>query len=106
MHEISYHPFKDYDEVIEPADGCETFICIFDDVACDNQNKIRKYFNMCQYKRIDAAYLCQMFSKVPKQLIRENCNVLVLIKHDDRNPRHGYDEHVSPDIAYDDFKKM
>lgn len=103
---VSYFPFRDNDEVIDPNDATEYSIFIFDDVACDKQNKIREYFSMCRHKSIDAAYLCQTYTKIGKQLIRDNCNVIVLFRQDDINLRHAYEEHVSPDMSYDDFKKL
>lgn len=103
---VSYFPFKDNDEVIDPSEARESSIFIFDDVSCDSQNKIREYFSMCRHKSIDAAYLCQTYSKIPKQLIRDNCNVIVLFKQDDVNLKHVFDEHVSPDMTYESFKKL
>lgn len=92
---VSYFPFKENDDVIDPIDAREYSIFIFD-VSCDNQNKIREYFSMCRHKSIDAAYSCQTYSKIPKQLIRDNCNVIVLFKQDDTNLKHVFDEHASP----------
>lgn len=106
VSEVSYYPFKENEEVINPADAQECSIFIFDDVSCDKQDKIREYFSMGRHKNIDAAYLCQTYSKIPKQLIRDNCNIIVLFKQDDMNLRHVYDEHVTPDISYQDFKKI
>lgn len=103
---ISYFPFRDNDEVIDPADARPFSVFIFDDIVCNKQDKIREYFSMCRHKSIDAAYLCQTYSKIPKQLIRDNCNVIVLFKQDDMNLKHVYDEHVSPDLPYEDFKEL
>lgn len=103
---IGYFPFKANDDVIEPSKARENSFFIFDDVACDKQNKIREYYSMCRHKGIDAAYLCQTYSKVPKQLIRDNCNFIVLFKQDEVNLRHVFEEHVSPDITYEQFKEL
>lgn len=43
---------------------------------------------MCQRKLIDAVYLCQAYSKIPKQLIPDDCSIIVLFKQDDANLRH------------------
>lgn len=103
---VGYFPYKDNDEIIDASNARENSIFIFDDVACDKQNKIREYFAMCRHKCIDAVYICQTYSKIPKQLIRDNSNIIVLFKQDDMNLRHVYDEHVSPDVSYDVFKQM
>lgn len=103
---VQYFPYKENDEVIDPKDAREYSLFIFDDVACSAQGKIMEYFSMCRHKAIDTAYLCQTYSKIPKQLLRDNCNVIVLFKQDDMNLRHVFDEHVSPDMEYADFKRM
>lgn len=61
---------------------------------------------MCQHKSIDNAYLCQTYSKVLEQLIKDNCYVIVLLKINEMNMRGIYDEYVSPGISYNDFKKL
>lgn len=103
---IKYFPFKDNDDVITPSEAKEHSVFIFDDVACDKQEKIREFYSMGRHKNVDVAYLCQTYSKIPKQLIRDNCNVIVLFKQDDVNLRHVYAEHVSPDFTYDEFKHV
>lgn len=103
---VGYFPFKDNEEIISPHKAKANSIFIFDDVACDGQQKIREYYSMCRHKDIDAAYLCQTYSKIPKQLIRDNCNLILLFKQDEINLKHVFDEHVSPDMSFDEFKKM
>lgn len=103
---IGYFPFQISDEIIDPSEALQNSIFIFDDVACDKQNVIREFYSMGRHKAIDVVYLCQTYSKIPKQLIRDNCNVIVLFKQDDINLRHIYEEHVSPDITYDHFKNL
>lgn len=61
---------------------------IFDDVACEKQNNIRNYFTMGRHNNIYTFYLCQTYSYVQKQLIRDNANLIILFKQDERNLRH------------------
>ena len=103
---IKYFPFTNNETIMDPQEAKENSIFIFDDVACDKQDKIRAYFSMGRHKAIDVAYLCQTYSKVPKQLIRDNSNTIVLFKQDDVNLKHVFDEHVSPDMTYEEFKHM
>jgi hypothetical protein len=53
-------------------------LIIFDDVACHKQNVMREYFSMGRHKNIDCFYLCQTYTKIPKQLIRDNANFLIV----------------------------
>jgi hypothetical protein len=103
---VGYFPYSDNDMIMDPELARKNSIFVFDDVACEKQDKIRAYFSMGRHRDIDAAYLCQTYSKIPKQLIRDNCNVIVLFKQDDMNLRHVFDEHVSPDMSYDVFKLL
>ena len=103
---VGYFPFKENDDVISPSEAKNHSIFIFDDVSCDKQQKIREYFSMCRHKDIDVAYLCQTFSKIPKQLVRDNSNLLVLFRQDEMNLKHVFDEHVSPDMSFDQFEAL
>lgn len=103
---ISYFPFQNNEEVIDVGSARPNSIFIFDDVACDRQDKIREFFSMGRHKSLDCAYLSQTYSKIPKQLCRDNCNVIVLFRQDETNLRHAFDEHVTPDVSYDKFKEL
>ena len=43
---------------------------------------------------------------MPKQLVRDNANLIVLFKQDDLNLKHAYNDHVNTDMKYDTFKNM
>lgn len=103
---VGYFPFKDNDEIVDLVQAKSNSLFIFDDVACDGQQKIREYYSKGRHRDIDAAYLCQTYSKIPKQLIRDNCNMIVLFKQDEINLKHVFDEHVSPDMNFEEFKKL
>ena len=59
-----------------------------------------------RHSSIDSFYLCQTYSRVPKQLIRDNANLVVVFKQDNMNLRHVYDDHVNTDYTFDDFRRM
>jgi len=59
-------------------------IFIFDDVICDKQDAIRKYFAIRRHTDVDCFYLCQTYAKIPKHLICNNAN-LILFKQDRTN---------------------
>lgn len=103
---ISLQKYQGNEEVIKVQDAKPNSIIIFDDVACENQNNMRDYFAMGRHKYIDCFYLNQTYSKIPKQLIRDNANLIVLFKQDDINLRHVYDEHVNTDMTWIEFRNM
>lgn len=104
--EISYTQFQANEEVLSPQEAVSNSIFIFDDVSCENQNNIRDYFAMGRHKNIDCFYLNQTYSKIPKQLIRDNANLIILFKQDDINLRHAYEEHVNTDMSWLKFRDV
>ncbi|KAF0703958.1 tigger transposable element-derived protein 4-like [Aphis craccivora] len=62
------------------------------------------YFSRSRHNLIDVCYLAQIYSKVPKQLLRDNANFIVLFKQVEINLKHVYMEHCSGDMSYSEFK--
>lgn len=104
--EIGYFTFTDNEEVIHPNEAKPNSVMIFDDVACEKQYNIRNYFAMGRHNCIDVFYLCQTYSTIPKQLVRDNANLIVVFRQDERNLRHIYRDHVSPDVTFERFRIM
>jgi len=106
LPEIKYDTFANTSEVLSPEDASYNSVFIFDDVMCDRQQKMREFFSMGRHKHIDCFYLCQSYAKIPKHLIRDNTNFIVLFKQDELNLKHVFDDHVSPDITFDELKEI
>jgi hypothetical protein len=104
--EIGYFAFDNEENVPSPEDAKKNSIIIFDDVACDNQDRMRKYFCMGRHKDVDCFYLTQSYTRIPKHLLRDNANMLILFKQDDLNLKHIYDEHVNMDMSLSQFKDL
>lgn len=104
--QINFAKYHENEEVISPHKAAPNSVIIFDDIACENQNNVRDYFAMGRHKNIDCFYLNQTYSKIPKQLVRDNANLIVIFKQDDVNLRHVYDEHVGADMSWMQFRDM
>lgn len=104
--EMKYFPFKENEEILDSVEALPHSVFLFDDVLNSKQDKIRDYFSMGRHKFIDSFYLCQSYAKIPKHLIRDNANFLVIFKQDDLNLRHIYDEHVGVDMTFEQFKHL
>lgn len=102
--EVNMFVLKNNEDLTSPNKVLPNSIFIFDDVLCENQVNIRNYFTMGRHKGIDCFYLSQTYSKIPKQLIRDNVNVLMVFKQDEINLKHIYNEHVNSDIPWQEFK--
>lgn len=104
--EIGYYTFDNSEDVKSPNEAKPNSIMVFDDVACDSQDNMRAYFSMGRHNLIDSFYLTQTYTKVPKHLLRDNANLIILFKQDELNLKHAYDEHVSGDMSLAKFKEM
>ena len=96
--------FYENEQVIEPERALPNSVFIFDDVICENQNIVHSYFFRGRHNLVDVCYLAQSFARVPKQLLRDNSNFIVLFKQDETNLKHVYMDHCSGDMKYSDFK--
>lgn len=103
---VQFFSFSDNDEVVSPDNVLPNSIMIFDDVACEKQNNIRSYFCMGRHKGVDCFYLCQSYTHIPKHLVRDNVNFLVLFRQDDTNLKHVYDDHVNSDMSFAQFREL
>ena len=103
IDEIGYYTFSNNSDVIPPSEALANSIFVFDDVACDKQDTIREYFAMGRHSNVDSFYLCQTYAKIPKHLIRDNANLLILFKQDGTNLKHVYNDHVNTDMSYENF---
>jgi len=104
--EIGYFPYDDNNLVAHPTEAQPNSIMIFDDISCEKHNNIRSYFTMGRHNDVDTFYLGQTYSAIPKQLIRDNSNFLIVFKQDEMNLRHIYSDHVTTDMSFEKFKEL
>lgn len=105
--EIGYFTANSTQDIITPDHAESNSIIVFYDISMDEQENIRKYFSMGRHKNIDCFYLCQSYARIPKHLIRDNANLIILFKQDDLNLKHVYSDHISsPSLSFDQFKQM
>lgn len=102
--EIGFYPCSENESLVHPNKAEPHSIFLFDDVACEKHDNIRNYFTMGRHNNIDTIYLAQTYSRVPKQLIRDNANYLILFRMDETNLKHLYSDHVNTDMTFDRFK--
>lgn len=106
VKEVKYYTYDSDQEVLDVSQAKPNSVMIFDDIAFANQKKVYPYFCMGRHKNIDSFYLTQTYTKVPKAFIRDNANLLVLFKQDHINLKHVYDEHVTTDMTFNQFKNI
>lgn len=106
IKEIGYFEFTDGEDVVLPENIRPNSIIIFDDVVSCDQNIIKSYFCFGRHKDTDCFYLCQSYASIPKRLIRDNANFIIIFQQDMTNLKHIYNEHVVGDMSFNDFKDM
>lgn len=104
--EINYYIFTENDQVIHPDEATKNSVIIFDDVVCEKQDNIRNHFTVCRHKQNNVIYLCQTYVRIPKHLIRDNANLLVIFQQDELNLKHIYSDHVNTDMSFEMFKEI
>ena len=104
--EVGFHTFSNDVDILTPTEMGDSSVMIFDDVACEKQKVIREYFCMGRHFNVDSFYLCQSYSQIPKHLIRDNVNVLLLFRQDNLNLRNIYSSHVNTDMSFETFFQM
>lgn len=100
---VSYNTFSNNCEVITVDKAKPNSIFVFDDIACDKQDAVRQYFCMGRHKSVDCFYLCQTYTRIPKHLIRDNANLLLLFEQDQTNLKHVFNDHVNTDMTFNQF---
>ena len=104
--EIGYFAYDDNSLVVHPSNAEPHSIMIFDDISCEKHGNIKNYFTMGRHNNIDVFYLGQTYSAIPKQLIRDNTNFLIMFKQDEMNLKHIYTDHVTTDMPFDRFRHI
>lgn len=106
IKEIGLKIFNKHEDIIRPEEAKSNSVAIFDDIVCDSQSEIRNFYCIGRHRNIDSFYLTQTYSRVPKQLIRDNLNFLIVFKQDFTNLKHIYDDHVNTDLTFEKFKEI
>ena len=79
---------------------------VFDDVMLEDQTMMKKYFCSGRHNNVNAFYLVQSLHKIAKHCIRENANMFILFKQDDRALKYFYETHLSGDMDFKEFKQF
>lgn len=103
---IGLYKFELSDNVIPVEQALKKSVFIFDDIASHNQKIIEEYFSRGRHRDISCFYLCQTYSRIPKQLIRDNLNLIIIFPQNKTNLEHIYNDHVCADMPFDQFKEV
>lgn len=108
-HVIKIAHFYDADsEIMNPSDldKNKNHIMIYDDVMNHDQAVIKDYFCRGRHNNVNVFYLCQSLHKIAKHCIRENANLFILFRQDDKTLKYFYETHISGDMNLQEFKNF
>ena len=96
------------DEIVDPSmlNKDKNHIMIFDDVMLKDQTVIKEYFCKGRHNNVSVFYLCQSLHKISKHCIRENANMFILFKQDDKTLKYFHETHISGDMDFEEFKQF
>ena len=100
------HFYGTDDEIVDPSTlrDDQNHIMIFDDVMLNDQTLIKQYFCRGRHNHVNVFYLCQSLHKIAKHCIRDNANIFILFKQDDKTMKYFHETHISGDMDFKEFK--
>lgn len=98
--------FRFTNQFLKPEEVEKHSVCIFDDIMSEKQSPIQDFFSMGRHRSLDCFFLCQTYSRISKQLIRDNANLVIIFKMDEMNLKHVYSDHVACDMVYSKFHEI
>ena len=106
LKDIKLYTFSNNAQVISPQEAKRNSLMIFDDICLESQKIVQEYFSAARHNNIDVFYISQSYSQIPKQLIRDNSNFLIIFPQDSKNLHHIYQNHVNSDMTFDEFCQL
>jgi hypothetical protein len=102
------HFYDVEDEILNPSllNKDQHHIIIFDDVMLNDQKIVREYFCKGHHNNVSVFYLCQSLFKIAKHCIRDNANIFILFRQDDKTLKYFHETHISGDMNFEELKKF
>ena len=102
-----HDPADENTSLIDPIelDKNQNHLMVLDDVMLEDRTIIKKYFCSGRHN-VNVFYLVQSIHKIAKHCIRDNANMFILFKQDDRALKYFYETHLSGDMDFKEFKQF
>lgn len=93
----------------DPSDHdpeCKNLL-ILDDILLTPQSKVLQYYLRGRHNGIDTIYITQSYFRLDRTTIRENANLLIFFKQDNKNLSNIYQDHVAVEnVPYNSFREF
>jgi len=102
------HFFDADDEILNPTylDKSKNYVMVFGDVMLKDHSVIEDYFCRRRHNHVSVFYLCQSLHKIAKHCMRENANMFILFKQDDKTLKYFHETHISGDMDFIKFNQL
>jgi len=101
--------FEDSESIPDPSEVNirNKNIFIFDDIMTNpNQNKAEDFYTRGRHNNVSSIYMSQNYSKLPRQTIRTNANVLILFSLPKKDLQHIHDDYISRDMEWQECQEF
>ena len=106
--DITVSAFNSNVNVPDPSvlDSKKKNLIIFDDVLLEKQRIIESYYTKGRHNACQTIYISQSFFGIPKGTVRDNSNLLILFKLNNRDVSNIHDQIVRDDMDLDTFRRL
>ena len=91
---------------IESVEILPNSLIVLDDIQLDDNSPAARYFSYGRHKSVDIIYIAQSYSRIKKQLVRDNANLIIVLKQDGLNLKHIYSDHAAGDMSFERFQAL
>jgi hypothetical protein len=106
--DIKVSAFGNNSNVPDPSllDPKKKNLMIFDDVLLEKQGIIESYYTKGRHNSCQSFYISQSFFGIPKGTVRDNSNLLILFKLNDRDVASIHGQVAASDMSLDTFRRL
>ena len=83
----------------------EKNLLVLDDCLLEKQNKAEAFYTRGRHNNCDSFYIAQNYFRLPRTTVRENSNLIILFRQDNKNLSHIHADHCT-DITFENFKSF
>ena len=106
---LNVYYYETGDDIPDPVEiNCkDKLLFVFDDIMTESkQSKAEDYYTRGRYNNCSSIYISQSYHKLPRHTIRLNCNLLILFSLPMKDLRHIYEDIISKDMEWTEFKQF
>ena len=99
--------YEDCEEIPDPKslNPREKNLIILDDCYLGKQSKAGAYYSRGRHNNCDSIYISQNYFTLPRNSVRENCNLIILFPQNNKSVQNIHQDHCT-DLPFEEFKEL